>query len=697
MCFRKLPEVFHLDTVMESQKKLNVLTVNLSSSFTPYLPYIYGVLKKHCDRNPVLRRDVNWLKPIFVSEPMESIEAKLKEQKIDVLALSCYCWNWSQHLEIARIVVEGNPNCLVVAGGPHPDWKDADFFKKFPIIGIVVKQDGEIPFEKILLKKLADEDHWESIPGLIFPTKDLEPVETEAAPRPTLDEDVSPWVDEPTFSEIIEDFGHPEKLGVLWETNRGCPHNCQFCDWGSAIFTKVRQVNYERLNREIAWFSKMKLGQIYIADANFGMFPRDEEIARALATVSSTTGYPRSVDWCASKSNTERVFSIAKIFHDAEMMRGFLIGFQSTSDLALKYMKRAPMNLEKYRALLKDSRYQDLPVFATTIMGCPGETFQGFKETIFDLMEAGFHKSIRCYHYSILPNAPAAQPEYIKNHGIVSIVRKIVCNGVNKDFYNAREYPKLRYIVGHNDLERSEWIDSNVFYAFISALHNIGPTKYLAKFLNDSKIISYKDFYELIFQRMMEERGVLGAALNKIKRRATLFLEDENEPLYFVYDYEGMMYEPERFLYFEIVENIDYFYNWLSGVLVGSGIESEMFSDLFCFQRMIMVPFWERDFAKLEAEPSFIQYDWWNYFYRQDPEPVKFAQSVQYKLKMMNKDLESWRGETEYESRRCAYNQHVLKSMIYKNCRTVFSKDDFNGDEFIQEIPFNERKLARPF
>ena len=32
-----------------------------------------------------------------------------------------------------------------------------------------------------------------------------------------------------------------------WETNRGCPYPCTFCDWGSATNTKLRKFENERL------------------------------------------------------------------------------------------------------------------------------------------------------------------------------------------------------------------------------------------------------------------------------------------------------------------------------------------------------------------------------------------------------------------------------------------------------------------
>ena len=38
---------------------------------------------------------------------------------------------------------------------------------------------------------------------------------------------------------------------ALWETNRGCPFSCTFCDWGMATGSKVVEFPSEKLDLEI--------------------------------------------------------------------------------------------------------------------------------------------------------------------------------------------------------------------------------------------------------------------------------------------------------------------------------------------------------------------------------------------------------------------------------------------------------------
>ena len=69
---------------------------------------------------------------------------------IDVLGVSCYTWNSKLQYALASRVKARYPNCLVIAGGPDPDYKDSEFFRRHPFIDIVAVKDGEVTFNKIL-------------------------------------------------------------------------------------------------------------------------------------------------------------------------------------------------------------------------------------------------------------------------------------------------------------------------------------------------------------------------------------------------------------------------------------------------------------------------------------------------------------------------------------------------------------------
>ena len=87
-----------------------------------------------------------------------------------------------------------------------------------------------------------------------------------------------------SFDRLIEAYPENEWL-ILWETNRGCPFQCTFCDWGSATKTKVRKWDMDKLFEEIEWFADNKIPYIDCCDANFGIFTdRDLSLAKKLSS-----------------------------------------------------------------------------------------------------------------------------------------------------------------------------------------------------------------------------------------------------------------------------------------------------------------------------------------------------------------------------------------------------------------------------
>ena len=67
----------------------------------------------------------------------------------------------------------------------------------------------------------------------------------------------------------------PYTLQASQETHHGCPYSCEFCYWGSAMFTKIRSFSDERLATEFEWFGKNQIEFLYNRDANHGLLKRD--------------------------------------------------------------------------------------------------------------------------------------------------------------------------------------------------------------------------------------------------------------------------------------------------------------------------------------------------------------------------------------------------------------------------------------
>src|SRR6188474_20779 len=207
----------------------------------PYLPYMWAVLKSSWERHGEDRDAYTWLEPIYANDFPEPLVAPSSGQPIDVLGLSCYTWNWNLQCAIAERVKARNPHCLVVAGGPEPDYKDPDFSRKYPFIDLIVEKDGEITFNKILAKALHGDRHWDDIGGLWIPDGEGGRLRSTGPAEIPAVFDYSPYLDQTAYYERLITQWKPGVVHATLETNRGCPYACSFCDWGSNIMSKVRR------------------------------------------------------------------------------------------------------------------------------------------------------------------------------------------------------------------------------------------------------------------------------------------------------------------------------------------------------------------------------------------------------------------------------------------------------------------------
>ena len=118
---------------------------------TTWLPYVYGSLRTVAEQDEEVKQNYNWLSPLFRQvDTIKDFTDHYDPKEIDILGISCYEWNHIINFKIAEYVKLHNPNCLIVAGGPQPPWRDDKVFDTYPYIDIIIKGDGEVPFSSIL-------------------------------------------------------------------------------------------------------------------------------------------------------------------------------------------------------------------------------------------------------------------------------------------------------------------------------------------------------------------------------------------------------------------------------------------------------------------------------------------------------------------------------------------------------------------
>ncbi len=317
------------------------------------------------------------------------------EQGFEPLAgLSFYTWNAAEFLELVHTLRQACPRLLIVAGGPHvqqaEDWLGSD-----PIDAIVLGE-GEITFQELLDTPRAA---WGKVAGIAYsgPAGVLQHTPTRER-QLRLEELPSPF----DVIELCDAQGSPLYDAVSYETTRGCPYKCAFCEWGTgAIGTRMVSFPLERLRRDWEKIVRAGIANIWLADSNFGALREDVEKARMICELKQRCGLPRTFATSWSKKHSPRVQEIVLMLHEHGLLPFYQLALQTLTPLALQLCHRENMAANVYEPIAQRMAQAGIPISAELIWGLPGDDLASFEHNL-DRLLATF-PNINIFGYTLLP------------------------------------------------------------------------------------------------------------------------------------------------------------------------------------------------------------------------------------------------------------------------------------------------------
>ncbi len=588
----------------------------LSLNALQFVPYAYGLLKSYACRDPRIAQGYDWREPITRIESVTRTVGKI--DTTDILCASSYVWNANQQLAIAKKVKEKFPHCKVVFGGPHvPDASHA-FLSSHPYVDVLVHGEGEIPFYKLLLAFLDENPDLSKIPNISY-TVNSRTVKSPTVSGLTNNLPVpSPFLNG-TFNTFLSE-NSANKIG-LWETNRGCPHGCSFCDWGVRSTNKIRRHDMAKIKDEIEYIARHNIADLYITDCNFGILKRDLDITDLLVQARKQFGYPKRVRIQFAKKSNDTVFEISRRLHAQDMLWGTTLSMQSLDDSVLEAVNRRQIGTRHYRQLKNRYRKVGIPTYTELILGLPKETRQSFTNGICDLMKIGIHDDIRVYELVLLPNAPIGRKETREKYGLKTKNKplRIPSEGCEKE--------TVEIVFGTRTMPYEDWAYCFLFGEFIQALHNGAYTRYLAIYLNDSGQIPYKRFYNNLLALMIRSKAESHTAVKRVMALIGDYYREDIPQVNKILTQPDMMaflnsYNPKRkgwrlwdYLWLSIGETIDDFYTRLRDFLIDEGIEfDEKMEDLLQFQKDLMLT---PDYDPHRGKRVTYRFNWLDHFFNE--------------------------------------------------------------------------------
>jgi tRNA A37 methylthiotransferase MiaB len=397
---------------------------NLENSLFLSVSAIY--LKTYVELNDThVAQSLNWSRPIQRKVTDEELIEICNSTDVDLLCLSLYIWNETYLKEqLLRVKSKLNPKIRIMVGGPSVDVHiKSNYFAEHNYADFAIYGPGEAAFLELVRHLTTDKKL------IAFNVSNLAWYDKEKKKQVVSEyKNVSQFLISPYlqnvefFSDIVSYEQQNNKLNLIlpYELTRGCPYSCTFCDWNSGLSNKVsrRKNTYKD---EIDLFQKLKIKNIYFADANFGQYDEDIEIVEYLAEKNLNENAGFKTDGNLSKLKKDNNLKIYHMFAQGKLVAkgwAFTFSVQDVNLEVLKNINRPDVGWEVHKKMITElgETYPEYLSKVQFIVGLPGQTPQTIKESLARITELS--NVILCpFINELLPASPAGMdPEYQRKY-----------------------------------------------------------------------------------------------------------------------------------------------------------------------------------------------------------------------------------------------------------------------------------------
>ena len=449
--------------------------------------------------------------------PKEYVENM--QVKPDMVAMSSYVWNWEYNQKLAQEIKLVYPKCEIVVGGPNVDKRNKNFFTDYPMFDVAVLGEGEPAFRQILKQKTMNKNY-NGIPSVFPKGGDICNLpnrfrELDTIPSPILN-GFYDWIIDKTEARLGKQMWQ-----LTYETLRGCPYQCTFCDIGDLYWNKIAKFDMPRIEAEIDWMSNRQIEYVSVCDSNWGMLKRDTDITEYVIKKKQETGYPNFWDVTWAKTNSENIYNIAKMDQNAgtRLFKGVTFAMQTLNPVSQKASKR--VNLKSNEALTYMSRYhkENIPTYSELIWPMPDETYDSLKEGIQTLIDMG-QKSFLLVHPLVLTyNATMGQQHYIDTYGLKW--KEVPLDTFYMSVNDLENYivEKTMAVYATNTADEVITMRGNLFSYLFCTMYYYGWAHYLMEYMNKKHEVKHIDFIETMLNYFFTKDSLIGKEIRATEKQ----------------------------------------------------------------------------------------------------------------------------------------------------------------------------------
>ena len=325
------------------------------------------------------------VKEFTINNRIEKIVSDIYKEKPDVIGFSCYIWNIEMIRTTAARLKKVLPNTLFVFGGPEVSYDSAEFLRNNPFADIVMRGEGEETYKKLLSAWVTEKPYYD-INGITY-RRDGEIFENPNAEPLKLDD----------IPFVYDDVSELKNKIIYYETQRGCPYNCQYCL--SSVEKGVRFLSFDRVKSDLQFFIDNNVKQVKFVDRTFNC--NHEHAMRIWKYImehdNGVTNFHMEIT-----ADILRDEAIEMLKNAREGLFQFEIGVQSTNEQTIDAIKRNTAFGGITDVVKKISVSGNIHQHLDLIAGLPYENYESFGKSFNDVynlkpeqLQLGFLKLLK--------------------------------------------------------------------------------------------------------------------------------------------------------------------------------------------------------------------------------------------------------------------------------------------------------------
>ncbi len=330
-----------------------------------------------------------------INQQTDYILRELYERKPDLLAFSCYIWNFQMISELIVEIKKVLPGTAIWLGGPEVSYDASRQLEHFPQVSGIMSGEGEHTFARLISYYLetgpGQAEPWD-VPGIVWRNEagDIR----IGPPQEVINMDEIPFPFQNDSELDLEAF---RNRIIYYESSRGCPFSCSYCL--SSMDKKLRFRSVDLVKQELQFFLDNRVLQVKFVDRTFNC--RHDHAMEIWSYIKAhDNGITNFHFEIAADLLTEEELELL-----AEMRPGLVqleIGVQSTNPDVVEEIDRT-MDFGVLAGIVKRiSVHNNIHQHLDLIAGLPGEDFESFQKSFNEVyalrpeqLQLGFLKVLK--------------------------------------------------------------------------------------------------------------------------------------------------------------------------------------------------------------------------------------------------------------------------------------------------------------